>query len=211
MAFVSIPGLSDSVAPIPFVSYKPAVNSIQVFGLEAPGKWTLIDAVREFDWLLAGGFGLSGGAIMGLKVPPLVVKFRVELWDNQDFAAFNLFSNQVLSNPAFRVGGSLSGALPGAGNLIPTAAFPVGHPEVQRLGALAFVVKSYSALIQDENGLWHCDVRFLEYRKPIPVPPVPKFVIPGVKTPPPAPRTAKEIEAEKLLKEIETQKGKLGI
>ena len=191
-----IPGLSDAVAPDPTSTAFPAVDTFTIAALTLPGKWTLLEAKKQFGWQIQQGYGLSGAYVFPKGDPLVVAKFKGEFWAQSDWQIFTLMAKTVLAKGSLTQG--------------PTAAgMGIDHPELKRLGVTDVVVLEQSALVNDGYGLWTLHVDFLQYRPPLPAPPKPTFVVPDTAAPKPTALTAQQIELQKLQGQAATLLGQL--
>lgn len=180
------PGLSQAVAPNPVTTFFPSVRTISIAGFVLPGKWTLVEAEKVFGWQIQQGYGLSGAFIFPKGDELVVAKFLGEFWASADFFQFRQLRSQLFKKPVFTVGGTIS-----------SAALGIDHPELKALGVTAVVVLKEHAAVQDGHGLWSVKIDFLQFRAPLPAPPIPKTKIPDVAAPQPTAQDNADLEIQK--------------
>ena len=171
----------------PLLGGFPAVDTITVCSVPAPGKWTLQKGPRVFGWDIRKGYGLSGATVVPSGDDLVVAEFLVELWDPSDYALFGAFRSQFLKKALVSIPGGVA-----------AMALGIDHPELKALGAVSFVVKEVNPLMNDGYGVWSCSVVFLEYRKPLPALSKPPAALPDVAPPKPTAQDADEREAQAL-------------
>jgi hypothetical protein len=191
-------GLIDAFGSIPGITQFPSVDSFRLAGVDMPGKWTLLDARKQFGWQIQMGYGLSGAQVFPIGDKLVVAKFRGEFWTSPDYALYRLLRSKFLKKPVITIGGLFS-----------ATALSIKHPELYALGVEGVVVLEVSATIQEEGGLWVAHVDFLQYRPPVLAVPKPKQVIPDVAPTTPTAKTAQEIEQAKLAAQINELQGRM--
>jgi hypothetical protein len=161
----------------------PAADSFTVAGYLMPGKWTLTSADKVFGWQINKAYGLSGATVFPAGDELVVPKFHGEIWADADAAEFKFIRKILLIKPTF-IGAS------GAVN-----ALGIDHPELKIVGVTAVVVQKIGVLTHAGKGKWVADIEFLQYRSPIPAPPIQAQVIPDATQNPPNPAAvAQQVE-----------------
>ena len=190
------PGLSDAVQPLPLVTSFPAVDSFTLASFPLPGKWTLVEAKRQFGWQIQKGFGLSGAFVLPTGDELVIARFRGEFFASSDWNIYKNLRKQLFTKPVFSVGGALL-----------TAAMGIDHPTLKALGVTQVVIYAVHGELQEEGGLWTQVIELLEYRPPLPAPPKPKTVIPDIANPTPTAQDAQEVEIQKLTAQASALQG----
>ncbi len=166
--------------------------SFTIANIPMPGKWTLIEAKKKFGWQILAGFALAGATVIPKGDELVTAKFKGEIWDNGDMFAYKqarqrLFQKGVLTLPGGALGATAMG---------------ISHPELKAMGVESVVTLEIGALIQEEGGLWVTHIDFLQYRRPVPVPPKPQRTTPDIAPPVPTAKNAQELEAQKIKAEV---------
>ena len=191
----------------------PAASTIVVGGQSAPGRWTLIDAEKEYGWQIQQGYGLSGATVTPSGDKLVVAKFEVVVWydvqpasvmGNSDpfscagrdnsWQAFKKFRAKFLSKAVVVVNGTFSGK-----------AMDVLHPELNELGVRSFVPLKLPAMKQDDYGLWHGEVHLLQYRQPVPVLSRPDATIPDIGQPQPSAQDAADAANQQAAADLQSR------
>lgn len=163
----------------------PAVDTITIGGLQAPGKWTLDSANKVYGWDIRQGYALSGATVVPKGDSLVEPEFVVEIWDPVDLIAFRLFRKLYLKKALV--------ATPGA---LVAMALGIDHPELKELGCVSVVVREVSFLKNDGFGVYMCKVKFLQYRRPLPALSKPNAAIPAVTQAKPTAVTAADRELQ---------------
>ena len=161
----------------------PAVDSITVANVPAPGKWTLLSGPKVYGWEVRKGMYLSGATVVPTGDDLVEAEFLVEIWDPIDFVAFKVFRASFLKK-----------ALIGVAGAPVAAALGIDHPELQELGCSSVVVKEINPVLNDGFGVWTTRVKFLQYRPPQPALGRPDATIPDAA--PPIPTAQSNLERE---------------
>lgn len=163
----------------------PAVDSITIANVQAPGKWTLLSAPKVYGWEVRKGMYLSGATVVPTGDDLVEAEFLVEIWDPKDFLAFKVFRAAYLKK-----------ALVGVAGAPVASALGIDHPELQELGCSSVVVREINPVLNDSFGVWMTRVKFLQYRPPVPALGRPDASIPDATPPTPAAQSQLEREVE---------------
>lgn len=163
----------------------PAVDTITIAGVPAPGRWWLVKGPKKFGWDERKGYGTTGATLVPTGDPLVEVTFSIYLWDDAQYPLFVAFDAQFLKKPAFSAPGGVA-----------TAAMGIDHPELKRLGVTSVVVLEKTPLVNDGYGGWTGEVTFKQYRPPKPALSKPDATIPDNGTPRP---TAQDNQERELL------------
>jgi len=177
--------LAASIGPNPKVTGFPAVNTFTLASITMPGKWTLLDAEKQYGWQIQKGLNLSGAFVFPTGDELVIPRFRGEFWASPDVAFFRQVRKQLFAKAVFSVGGNLK-----------TAAMGIGHPELKALGVTDVVVGRIKPLVQERGGLWVTGVEFIQYRPRILGPATPTQTIPDKPPPQPTAVDAYDIEMQ---------------
>lgn len=161
----------------------PAVDTITIANVQAPGKWSLVRGPKVYGWEIRKGMYLSGATVVPTGDDLVEPEFLVEIWDPVDYIAFKAFRAAYLKKALIGVAGA------------PVAsALGINHPELQELGCSSVVVKEINPMLNDGTGVWTSTVKFLQYRPPQPALGKPDATIPDAA--PPAPTAQDNLERE---------------
>jgi hypothetical protein len=187
-------GVADPVSPNPFVTNFPVVdstrtgNAIIIAGFSLPGKWTLLNALKDYGWDQRAGYGQDGAYVVSTGTKLVTARFLGEFWANSDVFVFKTFRSAFLKSPVIAANGQVAN--------LPSLALGIAHPELAALGVTSVVVKSIGPLLQMEPGLWSIEIDFLQYRPPkLTVARPLQTTPPGPKSPANAP-TAAQVELQ---------------
>jgi hypothetical protein len=137
----------------------PHADTFLINGSPCPGKATLIAGGSPRPWDIRKGYALSGATVVPAGDDLSKPHFRIELWDPADYTAWLAFANlNFAKSVRFKPGTTIPLAL------------GIYHPVLSASPYFvnSVVVEDVTALVQDEYGMWTCEVHFIEYRKPKP-------------------------------------------
>lgn len=142
-------------------------------GLRSPGRADVLSAdglVRSWDE--RKGYGFSGAFLVytGDGLPKFTV--RLTLWAPPDlFVEWTPFAQQLALSPKGLVAADYA-----------TFALGIGHPVLNAppWSISSVVVESVGLPIQDDDGLWTIDIKFIVYRAPAPALGKPDKTIPSI-------------------------------
>lgn len=152
----------------------PAVDTIAIGSVPAPGQWILQPCYKVFGWQIQKGWGQSGATVFPIGDEVVVAPFLIRLWDAADYPLFVNFAAQFLKKAVISVAGGVS-----------NFALGISHPELARLGVTSVVVQKSPALTNNGRGLWTGTCEFLQYRVPAAALGKPNATIPGASVPVP--------------------------
>lgn len=184
--------LYNALAGIGPAAAFPAVDSITLANVQAPGKWTLLRAPKVYGWEVRKGMYLSGATVIPTGDDLVEAEFLVEIWDPIDFVAFKAFRAAFLKK-----------ALVGVAGAPVATALGIDHPELQELGCSSVVVREINPVLNDGFGVWTTTVKFLQYRPPQPALGRPDATIPDNAPPVPTAQDNLEREAQQLGAELQ--------
>lgn len=149
----------------PFLSF-PRQSYILLGPAKSPGVARVRGASSVRNWNAPQAFGTDGATISLASGPPAKFEVDIFLWKPEHFAEWKAFAHAVLMKP-----------IPGVG----VSALGIQHPLINGppLNISAVVVEEVGQFEQNDTGLWMCTLRFLEFRKPIPVKSRPIAAIPA--------------------------------
>ena len=177
--------LYNALAGVGVTAAFPAVDSITLANVQAPGKWSLVGGPKVFGWEVRKGMYLSGSTVVPTGDDLIEAEFMVEIWDPVDFVAFKAFRASFLKKALIGVAGA------------PIAsALGIYHPELNELGCSSVVVKEINPVLNDGTGVWTTKVKFLQYRPPQPALGRPDATIPDAAPPVPTAQSNLEREVE---------------
>jgi hypothetical protein len=179
-------GVAQALLPNPLVTYFPAVRTFSIAGLTMPGKWTLLEADKQFGWQIQKGYALSGAFCIATGDELVVAKFLGEFWASVDFAVFkSVHRPQLLKNASFLLGGTLA-----------TVAMGIDHPELKAQGVTSVVCLKVGIATQTAPGLWSLHVDFMQFRPPVIAKAAPKTKIPDIAPPQPVATSNQQVEIQ---------------
>ncbi len=157
----------------------PVADSIVLCNLDSPGRATVLGANSPRDWDIRKGYGSSGATVvfMGINVSKFSV--LIDLWDDPSspismWPLWEIFAKTCLGKP---VKGLPLGTGPQA-----LFAMDIKHPQInmEPLNIKSVVVYDVTQFVQDEYGLWTCEITFLEYRRALAALGRPNMAIPSI-------------------------------
>ncbi len=153
-----------------FLGSPPAQDFIVLAGKRSPGLAVVRGGGDPRTWDIRAGYGLTGATIVYTGAGLATFEVDIFLWENAHWPAWDLFAKATLEQPApVRNPTSLS----------------IQHPVLNKapLRINQVVVEDPGAFEQDdEGGLWRTTIKFIAYRKAVPVLVKPFEGPPGVKT-----------------------------
>jgi len=162
----------------------PRADCILLGPMRSPGRATVKGAGDPRKWDVRAGVGFDGGSTVCVGKEP--AKFEVEfaLWLGSQFLEWQVFARLLLDARVMRV------------------ALGISHPALSfpPLSISAVIVEDVSQFSQSDDGLWTCTVKFIQWKRALPIFARPMAAVPGGSTPVPTAQT----EAQKgFLKALE--------
>lgn len=173
-----------SVAEEALKGFWPEQDWIGLGPVRSPGRATIVSAPRANKWDIRDGYGLDGATTVFVGVKASVIEVRFDLWLPSQFTDWLLFSRAVLEPSA------ITGRL----------AWEIKHPVLNATPINVFKVQvvEVTPFVQDDDGMWSCTVKFVEFKKPKPALSKPIAAIPAVSKPVPTAQDAAEVEIQAL-------------
>jgi hypothetical protein len=139
----------------------------------APGRAILLSGNSPRPWDVRKGYMLSGATLVPQGDDLSKIVFRIELWDPADYQPWLAFSAKYLDKAVRYKPGSIQ-----------PRALGIYHPVISAspISVTQVVVEDVTALVQDEDGIWSCEVHFIQYRKPMLALGKPDAAIPAAQT-----------------------------
>ena len=168
----------------------PMQDFILLGGKKSPGKADVFGASTPRKWDERTGYGLSGAFIVytgdGLAHFPVVIS----LWEESHFDEWDSFATVLEKAPI----GTRAKAL------------GISHPllTVRPLKIASVVVEDVTQFVQDDYGLWTCEIRLGEFRRPLPALGKPSAAIPAAALAVPTARDAAEAQIQALQGQVNT-------
>lgn len=136
------------------LSAPPEQDYIILAAIKSPGKATLRNAGSPRDWDVRKGYGFSGASVVFTGNGLAKFEVDIELWEPTHWIDWAPFA-KLLKKPS---------------GIIPTVGLGISHPllSLPPLEISSVVVEDCSQFEQDDEGLWHCTIKFLEYKRPLP-------------------------------------------
>jgi hypothetical protein len=136
----------------------PEQDYIILDGVKSPGRATISGAGKPREWDIRKGYGYSGATVTFTGEGLSKFEVLIELWLPKHFAEWNRFSKHVLSKSPRR---GVSGKSP---------SLKIEHPvlEMDPLKITDVVIEDVSQFEQDDEGMWSCKIKFIQYRAPLP-------------------------------------------
>lgn len=160
----------------------PEQDYIVLGSLRSPGRATILSASFERKWDVREPYGAIGGTTIyhGEKIKTCEV--LIELWEKSHFTEWALFRKVLFAKPG-------------------KTALTIDHPVLALIELKEVQVESVGAFEQDEEGMWSCRIRFLEFRPPKPALSKPIAAIPNA-APPRAARDALDTQIDTLTTQL---------
>lgn len=165
----------------------PQQDYILLGGVQSPGRATVLGAGSPREWDVRKGYGYSGAVTVYTGENLAKFEVLIELWEKSHFAEWVRFAKIALEKPPL-------GTKP--------KALDIAHPllNLPPLSITSVVVEDVSQFEQDEEGLWSCTIKFLQFRAPKPALGKPLASIPNAAKPVPTAQDAADVEIQKLVK-----------
>lgn len=188
-----MPSAADIVAG----AVPPEQDYIQLGGIVSPGRAAVVGAASLRDWDIRKGYGLDGAFVVYTGDNLCKFEVQIDLWEKSQFALWEAFCKATLGKPKARFAPGLD----------------IKHPLLNRepLNIKSVIVEGVSQFEQDDNGLWSCRIRFIEYRKPKPALAKPLATIPNAAAPVATAQSKADLEIQKLAAEQQALLAKAGL
>lgn len=162
----------------------PQQDYIVLGNLTSPGRATISSASFERKWDVREPYGATGGSTVyhGDKIKSCEV--TIELWEKRHFVEWAIFKKILFARPG-------------------KTALTIDHPVLALIELKEVQVESVSAFEQDEEGLWSCRIKFLEFKPPRPALSKPVAAIPNA-APAKAARDAYDTQIDTLTSQLST-------
>lgn len=146
----------------------PAQDYIVLGGEQSPGKAEVVGAGSPRGWDKREGYGFSGGFLVYKGDNLASFKVRISIWTPDQFAQWARFARLTLVKPPI---GTKAKAL------------EIQHPllNLDPIKITSVVVEDVSQWDQDDDGLWTCEISFIQFRAPMPALGKPTAAIPDAK------------------------------
>jgi len=122
-------------------------------GQRSPGLCDVSGANAPRNWDIRNGYGLSGATIVYTGDGLAKFTIRLLFWETEHFNAWDKFRGLVKKTPR--------GVRPKAQD--------ISYPYLDELGINSAVVEDELQFTQPEAGLFVKDIKFIQYRAPLPM------------------------------------------
>lgn len=176
----------------------PPIQDYIVLGsLRSPGICVVRNGSSPRKWDERQGYGFSGATTVFMGTGLARPEVDIILWEPEDglqWALWRIFA-ELLKKPS-----------PGK----PITGLGIQHPQLNAppLSITDVVVEDVSQWTQDDDGLWTCTIKFIEYRRPLPILKRPEISIPAVAVPAPTVRDAGDAQLQQLIKRLDARVAK---
>lgn len=169
----------------------PMQDYVLLGGAKTPGRATVQGAGSPRKWDVRQGYGYSGAIVVYMGDGLAQFDIHVDLWLPEHFSEWNRFAKIALVKAPL-------GTKP--------KALDISHPllSLEPLKITSVVVEDVSQFEQDDEGLWTCTIKCLQYRAPLPALGRPLASIPNAAKITPTAQDAAEVEIQKLIGEFKT-------
>jgi hypothetical protein len=167
----------------------PQQDYVMLGGAKTPGRATIVGAGTPRSWDVRQGYGYSGAIVVYTGDGLAKFDIVVDLWEKEHFADWIRFAKIALEK-------SPLGTKP--------KALDIQHPLINLppLSITSVVVEDVTQFEQDEEGLWTCTIKCLQYRAPKPALGKPNAAIPNAAKPTPTAQDAADVEIQRLMKQF---------
>ena len=138
----------------------PHADTFLLNRIPCPGVAFLKSCTAKYGWDIRKGYALSGATVVQTGAELSAPVFDVRLWTADHWQLWKIFASTLLKKGAIVPAGQTE-----------SLALVISHPVLNAPPHLLseVVVDSVSAAVQDDDGVWHIEVTFLEFRAPKPV------------------------------------------
>lgn len=174
-----------SIADILTGAEFPQQDYILLGGVKSPGRATILGAGSPRTWDVRQGYGYSGAVVVFTGDGLAKFDVRIDLWEKSHFSEWARFAKVALEKAPM--------------GLKPKA-MDIAHPVLNMapLKITSVVVEDVSQFEQDEEGMWSCTIKLLQYRAPKPALGKPLASIPNAPNVAPTAVDAAELEIKRL-------------
>lgn len=173
----------------------PAVDYVIIGVDKTPGRATVVGAGSPRDWDIRKGYGLSGASCVFTGANLAKFDIIIDLWTEAHFADWARFAAKYLAKPV----------VPGTRPL----AYDIVHPllNAQPLAIKSIVFEDITQFEVDDEGLWTCRIKCLEFKAPRPILQKPLAALPAAAKPVPTAQDAADKEIAAKLEAIKKLSG----
>jgi hypothetical protein len=167
----------------------PEQDYVLLGGARTPGRATIVGAGSPRSWDIRQGYGYSGAIVVFTGEGLAKFDIVVDLWLPSHWGEWNRFAKVALAKAPL-------GMKP--------KALDIAHPllALEPIKVTSVVVEDVTQFEEDDEGLWTCRIKCLQYRAPKPALGKPLASIPNVDKPKPTAQDAAELEIQRLLKQV---------
>ncbi len=158
----------------------PTQDFIILGGEKSPGKATVSSAAFTRKYDVREPYGTTGGSTVYHGDEIKHAEVLIELWDKSQFSEWERFAKKVLF------------AKPGK------TALSIDHPILAAIQFKECQVEGVTAWDEDDEGLWSCTIKLLEFKRPKPALSKPLAAIPNAPKIAPTAQDAADLEIQKL-------------